>query len=302
MGSKIEAHIAVSRVALPATCGELVQGTLDGVPCLVSCPIEWYAVATVRLQTRADWEVPADAPKSVAALKAGLVFWGCGQVGGQLDIRSGIPRGRGYGSSTADVGASLYALGEALKQPLTPAQTAKLAIGVEPSDSTIFPGLTLFDHRRGEVYERLATAPLLTVMVIDPGGQVDTIAFNRIDHRGSLYKLVPQHKEAFALLRQGLERGDLASIGAAATLSSQAHQAILYNPLLERVQSLSRQVHALGVCRAHSGTLLGLLVDGDRLDVQFARQFVARRLGSRATVTCYSLVDGGPRILSREGE
>jgi len=131
---------------------------------------------------------------------------------------------------------------------------------------------------------------------------VDTIAFNRIDHRESLRRLAPQHEEAFALLRQGLARGDLASIGAAATLSSQAHQVILHNPLLESVQSLSCEVHALGICRAHSGTLLGLLMDANRSDVQAARRFVAQRLGSRVAVASYPLVDGGPRMLSGEGE
>jgi len=301
MGSRIEVQGPFSIVALPATCGELVQGTLDGAPRLVSCPIDWYAVATVRLRTGAEWDVPADAPKAVAALQAGLALRGREQVGGRLVIRSRIPRGRGYGSSTADVGATLYALGLALREPMTLAEAARLAVRVEPSDSTILPGLALFDHRGGDIYETWAPAPRMAVIVIDPGGQVDTIAYNRVDRREALLQLAPQHQEAFALLRQGLERGELASIGAAATLSSEAHQAILHNPLLERVQGLARAVHALGVCRAHSGTILGLLVDEAGSDVRSVAQFVARRLGSQVAVIGHSLVDGGPRILSCEG-
>jgi hypothetical protein len=36
-------------VALPAACGELFQGTLEGIPCLVSCPINRYAYAKVEI-------------------------------------------------------------------------------------------------------------------------------------------------------------------------------------------------------------------------------------------------------------
>jgi len=297
--SHIGEATGLAQVAFPATCGELVQGTLDGVPCLVSCPIEWYTVATVRLRPGTDWQVPPDVPKSVAALKEGLAFLGCVQAGGQLEIHSDIPRGRGYGSSTADVGASLYALGEALARPLAPAQAAVLAVRIEPSDSTLFPGLALFDHRGGSFHHTLGPAPSLGVIVLDPGGEVDTIAFNRIDRRESLRRLAPQHREAFGLLREGLARGDLASVGAAATISSQAHQAILPNPLLGLAQSLASQVHALGVCRAHSGTLLGLLIDGDRSDLASVAQFVGQRLGDGVAVRGYSLVGGGPRLLSQ---
>lgn len=71
----IQAHLA--RVALPATCGELVQGTLDGVPWLVSCPIGRYAVAEVAPRPHDTWELPPAAPKAAAALRAGHVTVTC---------------------------------------------------------------------------------------------------------------------------------------------------------------------------------------------------------------------------------
>ena len=129
--------------ALPATCGELVQGLLDGVPCLVSCPIDRYSTATVKLQPEPGWEVPPDAPKAVAALRAGLAYLGEPPGGGWLQLTSDLPRGRGYGSSTADVGATLYALGQGLGRPLAAPEVKRMAVAVEPSDSTIFPGLVL---------------------------------------------------------------------------------------------------------------------------------------------------------------
>ena len=282
-------------VALPATCGELAQGTLDGVPCLISCPIDRYGIAEVEVRTCSGWDLPSDAQKAVAALRAGLKRLRRGSHGGRLHLISDLPRGRGYASSTVDVGATLYALGEALGAPLPPAEVARLAIGVEPSDGTIFPGLVLFDHRGGSFCEELGTAPVLGVVGIDPGGAVDTLHFNRRDNRETLRALAPRHREAFALVIDGLSRGDGHSLGAGATISATAHQAILFNGLLERAFAVGREVGALGVCRAHSGTLLGLLLDPLCADMPEIVRFVQRRFDGLAEVRAYTLVGGGPR-------
>jgi L-threonine kinase len=292
-------------VALPATCGELAQGTLDGVPCLVSCPIGRYSLAEVRLRPGPGWDVPPDAPKAAAALRDGLGYLGQPELGGRLRLVTDLPPGRGYGSSTADIGATLFALGQAMGQPLTSEEVAQLAVGVEPSDSTLFPGLTLFDHRGGSFHESLGPAPPprptgasqgeLAVVVLDPGGEVDTLAFNRLDHRETWRRLAPEHRRAFALLREGLGQRDWEALGEAVTLSACAHQAILPDHLLEPALDLAREVGALGVCRAHSGTLLGLLLDPVHADVQAIVDFVAHRLPDGVSVAYYPLVDGGPR-------
>ena len=282
------------QAALPATCGELVQGTLDGIPCLVSCPIARYSLVEVQLRPEPGWEVPVDVPKSGAALQAGLSYLGLPWYGGTLSITSDLPRGRGYGSSTADVGAALFALGRAAGRPLAPHKVARLAVNVEPSDSTPFPGLALFAHRTGCFYEILGPAPRLAVITIDPGGEVDSLAFNRLDFREALARLAPEHRQAFDLLRQGLRRGEAGAVGEAATLSARLHEAILPSPLLEQVLAAAAEVHAMGVCRAHSGTLSGLLLDPDQSDVQATLKFVARRLPARVNLSIYSLVGGGP--------
>jgi L-threonine kinase len=288
----------VVRVALPGTCGELVQGTLDGEPCLISCPIDYYSIAEVRFQPRDGWTVPEHAPKTRAALQAGLAYLGRTVSGGYVCLQTKLPRGRGYGSSTADIGATLYALGQAAGQGLVPSEVARLAVRVEPTDSSLFPGLALWDHRYGHVYEDLGAPPALMVVVLDPGGVVDTLAFNQLDHRGGLDRLAPRHREAFALVREGLRQGNLRALGAAATLSARAHQAILANPLLEPTLSLAREVSALGVCRAHSGTLLGLLLDPKDADVPAITAHAVRRFAPAVAVFSRPLVSGGLRLLT----
>jgi hypothetical protein len=61
--------------------------------------------------------------------------------------------------------------------------------------------------------------------------------------------------------------------------------------------SLAREVGALGICRAHSGTLLGLLLDPSRTDTAGVVARAVCRLGTRLSVLSLALVSGGPRVL-----
>jgi len=284
--------------SLPGTCGELFQGTVDGVYCLVSCPIARFSRARVVLRQSGGWRLPQQASKAIAALRALLAQAERQCDGGELALESDLPRSRGYGSSTADLGATLYAASAALGHPLSPARTVPLAVAIEPSDSTLVPGLALLDHRHGTVWQPLGAAPSLSLLVVDPGGEVDTLAFNAVKRDEALRPLRREHAVAFTLLSQGLADGHLLSVGEAATLSARVHQAILHNPLLEQVCQLGRQLGAVGVCRAHSGTILGLLFDPDRTDLPAAEAFARRKLAGLATVSISALVDGGPRLVS----
>ena len=288
------------RAALPGTCGELVQGTLDGMHCLVSCPIARYSVAEVRLDAGASWRVQPELPKVREALHYGLAFLHRTDSSGQVRLSSDIPHGRGYGSSTADIGATLSALGHAWGHPMTPEDISRLALRVEPTDSSLFPGLTLWDHRQGQRCEAWGQPPTMMVVVLDPGGEVDTIAYNQHDHRTHLRALAAPHRDAFQLLREGLEQGDPSAIGAAATLSAKAHQAILPNPLLETALRLAQDVEACGVCRAHSGTILGLLLDPTRTDVAHVQALATQRLTQGISIYSVPIVEGGPRLRGPE--
>ncbi len=246
-------------VSRPGTCGEWVQGTLDGVPCLVSCAIDWYAQVTVTLDGRGAWRLPRDAPKAAAALRLALASRNCALASVALSLSNPLPRGRGYASSTADVAGAIYAAGQATGQPFAPAEVARLAVQVEPSDSTIFPTLTLLAHRDANFYRPLPPLPPLAVVVLDPGGTVDTLAFNAADHSRALKRAAAGHQDAFARFEASLAAGDAAEIAQAATLSARIHQAILPNDLVDAAMASFASLGALGICRAHSGTLVGLI-------------------------------------------
>jgi L-threonine kinase len=260
-----------------------VQGTLDGVPCLVSCAVDWYAETTVSLDRGRDWKLPAKTPKAAAALRLALAARDAPPTGGALSLSNPLPRSRGYASSTADVAGTIYAVGEALGQPFSTADAARLAVSVEPSDSTIFGELTLFAHRDASFHRPLAALPPLAVVVLDAGGAVDTLAFNLADHRAALKKAAAAHRAAFEQLDTGLACGDAVAVAQAATLSARTHQAILPSALVDAALASYAALGALGVCRAHSGTLVGLVCRPDAAD-ETARRARAAFTGAAVRV------------------
>ena len=279
---------------MPGTCGELVQGIKDGVSFHVSCPINIYPVAKVELEGDVPiLNYPPGYPKAASAVSRTLSFLNCPDLGGKLAIRSFIPRGKGMASSTADVAAAIEATALALGKRLEKRQVARLALSIEPTDGSLFPGIVLFDHRKGTVFQRLGLPPPINIVVLDFGGEVDTVEFNQTDHSAVLKRLEPQIAEALKLVRYGVAHGDPELVGQGATLSAQANQEILFKPQLEQVISLAREVGAVGVNVAHSGTVIGILLDATNCDKEATADFLRQRIAGLERLLICSLVNGG---------
>jgi hypothetical protein len=186
--------------------------------------------------------------------------------------------GAGLGSSTADLGATLAALEDAgLIPPASPLAWTRAAVAVEPTNSTLFPRITLLDHREGREVEVLGEVPELAVLLVVPGTRLATRDFNaRLPTR-----VDPVHvqgwREALALLRAGLVGGDLEAVGRAATLSARLRDLALPAPGVARpsvavLEGLWRGAPAgvrraiLGVIASHSGTAAGFLLDPGTLE------------------------------------
>ena len=246
----------------PGVCGELVQGMLDGHYFLVTCPIDFYSRVTVEIHDNgAVVAGPDNCPKSRAAVAATLQRLGHPNLGAGLKIGNPIPRSKGMGSSSADVAAAITATGLALGQELTPQIVAELALSVEPSDGVMFPGIVLFDHRDGQIFEDLGPPPPMEIVALDFGGSVDTLEFNRVDRRSQWQSLSSETEKALELVRRGIQNRDPALVGQGATISAEAGQQVLEKPQLLRVKTFVQTVGAVGVCVAHSGTVIGVLLD-----------------------------------------
>ena len=317
-GTKVRRGSAIA----PGTCGELAQGMLDGILCMVTCPIDMYSTATVELSPAATTATPTnpavipasspviptpspvipakagihgpeDSPKACRAVQATLAYLGATGTVARLWLDSPLPRGKGMASSTADVSAAIVATAAAVGRELSPEQIAKIALGVEPSDGVMFPNVAVFDHRKGRIARSVGQPPPMRVLILDFGGGVDTLEFNQADRDDVLKSLEPEMAEAVSLIEDGISRGDPLRIGRGATVSAQANQRVLFNPHLEPVLELSRELGAVGVNVAHSGTAIGMLFRDDAALVERAAAIARRQLPGLESAMSRRIVSGG---------
>jgi len=249
-------------------CGELVQGMVDGKYFLITCPIDIQAEATVTLIPGGRVQGPPGKGKALAAVRLALARLGEREWGVRLAINNPLPPGKGLASSTADVTAAAAATAVALGAELSLKEIKDIALAIEPSDGTFLPGIVLFDHRRGEFQEYLGEPPPLSVLIVDPGGMIDTVRFNQrrdlMIHNQAKEDAV---RRAVSLVRQGLARGRADLLAEGATLSALANQGILYKPELETLLAIATRCGALGINTAHSGTVIGILHRPGEVDV-----------------------------------
>lgn len=294
-------------VRAPGSCGELVQGINGDGYFLVSCPVDFYSRVKVELRApsagRAGTEIqtPPGLDKTARAVKATLAHLKQTGLSARAEVSNPIPKSKGLGSSSADVAAAIAATGLALGCELNPQEIARLALTVEPTDGVMFPGIALFDHREGSTTQSLGPPPPMEIVALDFGGTVDTVEFNRTDRRQTWEAVAAEIGQALDLVRQGVQESDPALVGQGATISAQASEKILPKPQLAQVIAFAETVAAVGVNVAHSGTIIGVLLDArQRRGLSVFRQ--ANRVFPQAEkIHHFRLLGGGVRPVVDNG-
>lgn len=261
----------IIRAWAPGSCGEWLQGWLDGCRVLVSCPIEQGTEVLLSLQPGCGNVFGLESrPRSQQAVQKLLAEHpGAIPVDLYFQLDSQLPISKGMASSSADISACLAASLEALEQPMEPARIAQIAASVEPTDSIMYPALALMDSLTGECLESLPAPPAMTLLSLDFGGQIDTLAQLRREQKpmGANHLLY----DALALLRQGLRESDPQAIAKASALSARANRLNHPKPALKAVERLAESVGAYGISIAHSGPLINLLLPPDPAQLDHAK-------------------------------
>jgi uncharacterized protein involved in propanediol utilization len=261
---EVDAGVRVGLGVSFGTFGELLQGALTGSDedFLVTLPIARWSTAQIMLLpgTTELRVVPAGKQKSLRVAREVLARHGV-RCGGTLAVTSELPEGKGMSSSSADLVATVRAVTDALGVPVTPAEIATSLRAIEPTDGLMYRDAVAFYHRRVELCRLLGPLPPLTIVGLDEGGQVDTLRFNasqpvvgRRERR--------EYRTLLDRLATALGTGDLATIGQVATRSAELNQTRCPKRHLDRMVEICREVGALGVAVAHSGTMVGILVSG----------------------------------------
>lgn len=279
-------------VRVPGSCGELVQGTEQGNPFLVTCPINCYT--TVRVSD-AFTGIHGLGRKSLAALESVLTQLGQEEFPWGMRLVSELPHGKGMASSSADIAATAAAAALAFGKNLLPAELMAIAVAIEPTDGIFYPGCVKMNQLTGEVLDTYPELPALQFSIFDTGGTVDTRHYHAHPELAVLNAAnEPQITEALCQLERG-RHGDEAALAGAASLSALANQAILPKERLPELLQEVRQLGALGVNAAHSGTVIGVLWSADQpaADMQAAEQRLRQHHPELHFLRRATLISGG---------
>jgi uncharacterized protein involved in propanediol utilization len=275
--------------------GELLQGAIategsdgfDEIVVTLPAPI-FRCRAVFRPAAEAALSVlPHDGWKARKAARLALRQLGRDGAGGVLVLENRTPAGIGAGSSTLDVVATIRAVAAACGASLPDEMVARIAVAAEgASDPIMFPAspVPVFAFRRAAVPLSLPGAlPPLRVLGFCDGAPVDSLAMRR--------RFTPARLADYAgligRLRDAIDHGDTAAVGAVASASARLGQDHLRKENLDAAFAVAARHGAAGVCVAHSGSLTGLLFDPDAPGCQARVTAAGRELRAAGLVPQY---------------
>ncbi|TCL35088.1 L-threonine kinase [Anaerospora hongkongensis] len=290
------------KVKAPGSCGELVQGTIEGQNFLITCPIDVYSQA--QIISSASTVLP-EYQKAAAAMEMTLRYLGVTPQNDSILIQSELLIGKGMASSSADISAACQATALRYGKRLTADEIAAIALAIEPTDAIFYPGIMMFDHVAGKISKCLGNPPPIDIVILDVGGEIDTLSFNRRQDLTDRNQFKEQAvKQAVDLVAAGIKQGDSRLIGEGATISALANQSILYKPYLEQIIKIGKYYGAVGVNAAHSGTVLGVLFPAGCGEVQgpCMEQILTACEGNVQYIRTARLISGGLTLVEVDDE
>ncbi len=282
-------------IKVPGSCGELIQGMLNQVNFLVTCPIDCYSVVTIKKSDCLG--ITVDVPeknKLITAVKQAIKIMEIDpDQGYEIVVSSDLTVGKGMASSTADMTAAI--LGVALINGKQADETliSRILLDIEPSDGIFYNGIVAFDHIHGSFCEKVGDSFPANFLIYDYGGEIDTIAFNANPLLQSInLEKQPVIKKAYELLKTAFDHKDIRTLGQAVTISAIENQKLLYKKDLEDIILLSSDCGAYGINVAHSGTLIGI-VNNEATDLTRLQEKMHLFYPELTCLGNFSLVNGG---------
>jgi uncharacterized protein involved in propanediol utilization len=264
------------------TFGELLQGVLPehDRDFLVTFPVDAWATATFRhTPDRPDIVVgPTTKLKSHRLVRLALNELGEGG-GGRLTLASDLPEGKGLASSSADLVAAARAVAAAFGRTFDEPAIESLLRRIEPSDGVMYDGIVAFYHREVRLLDVLGSLPPLAIIGHDEGGQVDTIRHNRLP-KPFTARDKREYARLLVELADAVDTGDLATVGRITTRSAEMNAKLRPRRGFRELRRACNEVDGLGLVLAHSGTMLGILLDGADPERDSKTEYVRRNFSA----------------------
>ena len=292
----------------PGTCGEFVQGRLDGADFLINNPIDRFSRATIRHRYRPGIAVADSQYSKVAAVLEKLSARLAIPAGFEVQVESDLPQGKGMASSTADCVAAIGATLAVAGKTWSAERIARLLTEVEPSDCVHIPGVGHVGHLSGRVFGTYPAPTGLRALVVDCGGVLDTVGFDRT----WAHQIYARHetllRSTMALAIRSLVTRCNIGLAKAATMSARLSQKILPKAQLPDALKIGREHGALGITCAHSGSVFGILYEpsnpfSNKMDNDLGmrlRSAIERAFGGDVSIIGdHKFISGGVYVQSR---
>ncbi|MGL5312743.1 MAG: cobalamin biosynthesis protein [Peptostreptococcaceae bacterium] len=253
----------------PASCGEFVQGILGEEEYLSSYAVDMYSTVVLEEKLNDINVGPCKSRKAIEKVFERFKLPIKDSKNISLDIYSEIPVGKGMASSTADIGATIAATLNLINEKLSSEEISRLASTIEPTDSTYIETNSIFNPLNGEVIKYLGNIKNSRVIILEPHKTLNTMKIrNTPNYKEIKIKNKEIIKESFYLLEDGIRKNDLHSVGKACTLSSLANENIDRKEGLSEIIEIAQNYGAYGVNVAHSGTVVGVIIDKYMNDIK----------------------------------
>lgn len=133
-------------------------------------------------------------------------------------------------SSTADIAATAVATAHHLGHLLDEPTLARLCVALEPTDSTLFRQLTLFDHNTAATQIACPPPPALDLLVLESPLTLRTTDYHQLPREPGLLANASRLQLAWEKVQQACHCGNPQLLGEAATISAIASQQLLPKP------------------------------------------------------------------------
>lgn len=256
------------KVSVPGSCGELVQGIYQGEPILITCPIKKFSTCEVSDEF---FSVEGLGEKSLQMLEKILNFLQIERNFG-IKITSELPKSKGMASSSADLAAVAKAVSKFCNKNLPAEQIAKFATQIEPTDGIFYSEIVAMNPITGRLIKKFSLPEKLSIAIFDYGGEIETLKFNK---------------------RSDFEIEELPDIlnFDLVEKSASANQKILHKSNLDDIINFAKDLGAVGVNVAHTGTVIGIFFRDNDIDKKIAE--IQRRFDFIKFLTETELIGGG---------
>lgn len=270
-----------------ASFGEIIQGRLSNKEdFLVTLPIDLWSECSLEVH-KYNGPLVIDCDWAKTKMLIGIVLKTFNMDKNlviNVKIRKNIPVGKGFSSSTADLNAALKALEFFLDRKFSEPEISEFFQQVEPHDALMYNSCVGYNHRKGKLLNNFNYIPKFKIVVVDFGGEVDTIIYNKNlfipDNCFFDYDLL--YKKCTSAFNKKNDE----EIAQCATSSLEIF--LKWNKDDKRLKLLDiyKEYEALGVINTHSGTCVGLIYSEDECDekINSVGEVLTKELGAAPVI------------------